>query len=636
MKIKKVNDEITSSLDKMVKDRKIFHKQRIDLHHGLRKMRFLRLKQRPPKQFAELFGNNTINAPIAFRHVQTVIGGIAKHRPKWNFIMRNPGETDLQAQGERWAGLAWQYMERKAQKPLYWKWVDSVVADSIGVLKFSRHAWEDFPAMNKEEEEAAYYNRVGKFLNTRPECPVKMRVVDPLTVLYPTYEWEPGDPLETGFRSLRDTMRTLRITPVNGNMSALRVVEMGEPYPEYEVPNIPDASVEVSELWTEDSVYVGFLGNWVEIENPYNGIKPYVITGGTPTSSNDPALEFVSTLFPFQRIQPWTDMLITAMVAWAMGATNPMLVTARRAGPGVSGSQETAIEEIPWGKHVDLGIGGEADFKVPPDVGNSVKGAIELMTTMMDRSSLSPAASGFMGTRTAGLAITSAVENSLAMLIPTIDNMQVGLSEAMKMIFRFITDVIKAPVYVSGFEMLESNGYKKSAGILKWGPEECGKVLDVLVDVKRDTTQDEIGKGTHAAFMRDKGLWSEEHAMLYSGVEDTVRERKNILKDMARHHPIVEQYLATMAVSEEPPLALILQQALGQAPMDGNPAAGPASAGGQPWPATGPMGPALQGGSGEGNGNTPGPAPMRGGRPVGSSTALPRGPNQGNPTAGRR
>lgn len=627
--IKKTSDQVSSSLGKLVRDRKSFHSQRIKLHHGLRKMRFLRARQRPPKQFQDLFGQNMISAPIAFRHVQTVVGAIAKHRPKYNLIMKNPGETDMRSEGERFHTMALQYFERKAKKPLYWKWVDSIVADSIGVLKFTRHAWEDYPEPKEDETEDEYIARCNKFLQGQAECPLRMRLVDPLTTLFPTYEWEPGDVLETGFRSIRDTLRQLRVAPIGGNLGALRIVEMGEPYPEDEVPNLPDAAVEVSELWTPNSVYVGMAGQFFEMENPYEGIIPYVITGGAPTSSSDPALEFISSLFPFQRLQPWSDMLITAMVAWAMSATNPVLATSRKPGPGITGSTETAIEDIPWGKNLDLGLGGEANFLTPPDVGNSIKGSIELMMTMMDRSSLSPAVSGYMGTRTAGLAMSSAVENALAMLIPTVDGMKVGLGDVAKMVDDFITKVIKAPVYVSGYEMLESNGYKRDVGLLKRGPKEVAATLDILVDIKRDSTMDEISKGGHAAFMRDKGLWSEERAMLYSGVDDVPRERKNILKDMARKHPIVQQYLAMIATSEEPPLAALMQETINPDTVQG-----PAYPGPTPFPGVGDMGPELQ--EEEAEPVDTGPAPRRGGRSAGTPSVGKRGPNQTNSPSGRR
>ncbi len=626
-KIKPVSQRVSGSLSSLVLDRKSFHRQRILLTHGLRKLRFLRNEQKPPKQFMKLFGKESITVPLAHKHVQTVVGAIAKHRPVYKFVMRQV-DDELRGEGERWATLFWQQMERRARKPLYWKWVDSIVADGMGVIKFTRHPWENFPERTENESEEEYLEKASGFLGQTPEVPLHARVVDPMTVFFPTYEWEPGDFMESGQRSITKTMRSLGITPEDGSMTNFRIVEMGEPYPEQEVPLIPDVTIEVSEIWTEDKVYFGFQENWFEYENPYNGIIPYVVTGGATTSSNDPALEFMSSLFPFQKLGPWTDAMVTSMVAWAMSVSNPILTTSRKPGPGITPNSETAIEEIPWGKHLDLGVGGEAGFASPPDIGNSMKEGIDLMTSLMDKSTLSPAASGFLGTRTAGLALSTAVEQALAMLIPTIDNMQMGMAESMKMVHRFINEVIKAPVYVSGFEALEGNGFKKEVGLLKWGPDDTSKVLDILVDIKKDTTQDEVSKGTHAAFMRDKGIWTEERAMLYSGVDDVAQERKGIMKDRARKHPVVEQYLAMQAVAEEPPLAAILQKALGEE--EGgileDTVQGPAEDGPTPFPGVGDSGPSLQ--------NSP--APTRGGRPKGSASAIPRGPGRTNPSPADR
>ncbi len=111
--------------------------------------------------------------------------------------------------------------------------------------------------------------------------------------------------------------------------------------------------------------------------------------------------------------------------------------------------------------------------------------------------------------------------------------------------------------------------------------------------------------------------------MLFSGVEDIERERINILKDMARKHPLVLQYLAQQATAEEPPLAALFAQAV-------EAQEGGAAPGGGEQPTNG------GGGGGQGGNDPVGAPPQRGGRPSGSPSALPKGPNQGNPQAGRR
>jgi hypothetical protein len=620
-KITPVTGQVQAGLDALVRERKIFHEQRIKLGHGLRKMRFLRNPQKPPKQFQAIFGSNSISAPLAFRHVQTVTGAIAKHRPSYHMVMNDPNNLELQSRGQRWSALMDQQMERQAQKPLWWKWVDNIVADGVGIRKFSRHTWEDFPKPEEDETDDAYTARIEQFLYQRPPCPLRSRIVDPLTVFFPTYEWEPGDVLETGYRSMKETMRSLRIAPINGNITTLKILEYGEPYPIDEVPLIPHGTMEVSELWTKDNVYFGVAGSWFEMENPYSGIIPYVITGGITTGNNDPSLEFMSTLFPFQRLQPWADVMLTAMVAWALTATNPILVTGKTPGPGVTGSQDAAIEEIPWGQNLDVGLGGVANFMVPPDVGPSIKGGIELVTSLMDRAALSPVVTGNIGPRSAGLAVAGAVENALAMLLPIVENMQIGKAEEAKMTFEFIKKVIKTPVHVSGFEMREEKGFKKEAETLFFGPEDVKGVADILVSMKQGSLAEDIQRGTHAAFMMEKGIWSEERAMLYSGVEDISKERNDKLKDNARRHPIVQQYLATQAVSDEPVLNALMEQAMQQEQSDF-----------QPNPEQTPMPEDMQSGAG----NFPGPAPRRGGRPTGSPSAGKKGPNQTNAYAGRR
>lgn len=618
--MKRVNDHISGNLDQLVLERKKMHDQRIKLHHGLRSLRFLKNIQSPPKQFQKLFGSESINAPLAFRHIQTVTGAIAKNRPKHHLIMKDPLDKERQSLGERWLGLNDQYMERSSRKPIYWKWVDSVVADSIGVLKWTRHDWKDIPEPNPDEEEDSYVKRVGQWLNETPEIPLKLRVVDPLTILFPTYEWEPRDVLEVGKRSVKDVLVQLRIAPSRGNINNLRLLEVGEPYPEWELPYVPTGAIEVAELWQSDYLYVGIAGQWFELENPYQGIIPYEITGGYTTASNDPALEFISAIFPFQKLGPWADTMLTAMVGWSMAASNPILATWREPGQGVTGNQEIAINEIQWGKQLDLGLGGRAQFLEVPDVGRGMKDGIELMMSLQDRSSLSPAASGFMGTRTAGLAMQGAVENALAMFTSTIDNMQMGWASAAKKHYEFIKKVIGIPVYVSGFELTESQ--KKVTGLLKWGPKDVDSVLDILVDIKRDDTSELIQRGQHSAFMTERGLWSEERSMLWSGVDDIQKEQKQIMKEKTMKNPMIQQYLAQQAIADEPPLAAIYSQMTAQE-SPGSPAGEPPE-------------PTEEGGGNQVEGNSMRPAPARGGKPAGMPTAIARGPNGTNPAPVRR
>lgn len=623
--MKRASDQVSGSLNQLVQERKKMHDQRIKLHHGLRSLRFLKNIQSPPKQFAKLFGSESINAPLAFRHVQTVTGAIAKNRPKHHLVMKDPLDKERKSLGERWLNLNDQYLERYSGKPIFWKWVDSVVADSIGVLKWTRHDWKDMPAIKDGEEEEQYVKRVGQWIKGTPTIPLKLRVVDPLTVLFSTYEWESRDVLEVGKRSLKDCLVQLRIAPTQGNISNLRLLEVGEPYPEYEIPYIPSGAIEVSELWTEDKLYIGIAGQWFELENPYEGIIPYEITGGYTTASNDPALEFISALFPFQKLGPWADTMLTAMVGWSMAASNPILATWREPGQGVTGSQEVALNEIQWGKQLDLGLGGRAQFLEVPDVGRGIKDGIELMMNLQDRASLSPAASGFMGTRTAGLAMQGAVENALAMFTSTIDNMQMGWANVAKKHYAFIEKVIGIPVYVSGFELTESQ--KKVTGLLKWGPNDVNKVLDVLVEIKRDDTGELIQRGTHGKFMHESGLWSEERSMLFSGIDDVEKERKQILKEKAMRNPMVEQYLVGAAIADEPPLAALYQE-LTAADNPGSPPGTP------PEPDSQSSGNQTnRGGEAVGEGF---PAPQRGGRPAGMPTAEPRGPNRVNPQNTRR
>lgn len=628
-KIKPVSSAVMGSLQSLVIDRKITHEQRIKLAHGFRRLRFMKGRTRPPKQFQAIMGKNPPNMPTAWRHVQTIVGAVAKHRPQPKIILLDEVDIERKERGEKFLRLFDQFVERQANRAIHWKWIDNIIADGMGVKKWTRHPWKSFPDQRDNESEEEYLNRVGKFFYTKPLVPLRVRTVDPLTVFFPTNEWEPQDVLELSYRSLRDSLIQLRIAPRSGSLSSLRLLEAGEPYPRDEIPNIPHGSMEVTEFWTENTVYYGIAGQWFEMENPYSGIIPYEITWGYPTGSSDPALEFVSALYPFMKLGPWGDMMVAALVGWAMTATNPILTTWRDPIPNsLASEQETAITEIPWGKNVDLGIGGRAQFISPPDIGTSMKEGIETILSLQDRSALAPVVSGFLGTRTAGLAINSAVENAISFLEPVIDNIQIGQSNYYKKTLDFVSKVIKAPVYVSGFDFIEGGGTRKIESLIKWEPKDTNKVLDVLCDLKKDTLQDEITKGQHAAFMMEKGIFSKDRAMEWGGVEDVAAENRKMLKDAVRANPIVQQYLAQAAVQDEPPLAAMLEQAMSAqgGAMEGAPEGAPVEE---------PMMEEVGGGQG---GMTPEgmPAGLRGGKTAGAPSVVPRGPNRVNPTPVRR
>lgn len=615
--IREVGDKRQAILDSILKERKQLHETRVKYIHGLRRLRFMRNQNKPPRQLQAILGKESPSLPLAFKHVQNVVGAIARHRPVPHLIMRDDNDDETKFRGAQWCDLVMQQQERMAGKPLYWKWVDNVIADGMGVFKLTRHQWKDFPEPEDDETDESYAEKVEQFYARKNGPPFRLRTVEPHTIFLPQYEWEPQDIMEISTRSLRETVRALRVVPTNQSLKSFRVLGENEPYPEDEVPNIPAGTVEVAEIWTPDMVAFGLMGKWFTMDNPYNGIVPYVTTGGATTGSSDPALEYVSTLFPFQRSQPFADMMVSSMIGWAILSVNPIIWTRRRPGPGVTGSQEVAIEEIHWGKHMDLGVGGELGVATVPDVGPSIRSALEIMVELMDRSSLSPAASGYAGTRTAGLAIAEAVDNALGQFAGTMDNMQNGISELYKKMFSFV-ELGGGPTYASGFVFEDGKGGKrKQAGLVKWGPEDVDATLDILAEVKKESLQELISKGTHAAFMRDKALWTQERSMLFSGVEDTRKEEIGILRDMVKKHPIVQQYLAGKAIADEQPLAALYQQAL-EAEQGGAPPEEP------------------QGGGGGGGGAPVQRAPQRGGRPKGSSSAIPRGPNRTNPQAGRR
>jgi hypothetical protein len=494
--------------------------------------------------------------------------------------------------------------------------MDSLIGDGGAVVKALRLPWSGFPTQTAGEDGAAYAKKVKEFLQKKPQQPFVARVVDLATFYPPLSEWGGGEVVEHGIRPTRPTLESLRLH--GDSVSTLARLPDEVPYPVGQVHGF-GTTIEVSEIWNDEVCAIVIGGSKVmAFENIYRRV-PYEWTPGITTSSYDPALEGVSLTFGLQYLQPWIDTMLAIIAAWSILGGNPIMWTSQDPVQGMTPSKEFAVKDIPFGKWIDFGVGGKGGYMEPPGVGQAINQAVEMMVNLADRVSLSPISAGFIGTRTPGLAISAAMEAATANLTSAVDNAQMLLANVMKMLWGYVRDVVKAPVYVNGLVLEEGEGARRgkyNEAVL--GPSDIDKLQDLLCELQAQSLQDNIAAGTHAVFMNRNRVWSMDRSRRFSGVEAPEKEEQQIIRETVRQLPEVLQYIAMRAMGGQAPLQAIMEQALA-AGQEGGAEAEPGRAEGE-TPAAGPE-------------NIGGPAPRGGGRPSGSpkqpggrrSTHQPRG-----------
>ncbi len=311
--------------------------------------------------------------------------------------------------------------------------------------------------------------------------------------------------------------------------------------------------MQVEEVWTEEFIFyrLGNMGT-VKFRNDF-GFIPYAWANGETSSHNDPALEGLSVIFPMLGLEPWVQMLMGVLASWSIIGGTPILKITTDA--SVQNAGGGAVSDIPLGKQVDLGPGKDMSFVVPPPVGREVLEFINLLIDFIDRAGITPLASGNIGTRTPGMTFAAALEAAAGKLLPLQANLESVFSEVVRMSWMTIDKVIKQPIHVTGSGLVEGGalrGKRKGRGRFIIDPKDINGYYDVAATLKMETLQDEITKGTHAAFMNAHNLWGRRRAMKFSGVDDIEEEEEDIAVDELMQTPLMKAQVVQRAMSESP------------------------------------------------------------------------------------
>jgi hypothetical protein len=521
--------------------------------HHLRKLRFMKLQSRAPKPFQRVLSGG-LRSPLSYRLVQTVVGMICRERPQFKRLPMNKEDRDAASRLQASADPLLQDLERLARKPLYWHGVDALVADGRAVAKGYRDAWTQFPDQGDEEPDPDYNRRVAEFILQGSSHPLRLRMVDTLNFKVPQVEYEPPFVLETGKRPTMGVAESFGLR--FGTNNRIEVLPDATAFHTLELPSGLPATIDVEELWTPDTVYVRIAGQVFKADNDL-GFIPYEWASGETSSNPDVSLQNLSILYPFAGVEPWLNSMLTILASWGVIGGTPILFTSRKLPPGAGGVPDTqpTISDIPLGKRVDLGIGGEIGFVQPPPVGREVLEFIQFLVQFLDRAGLPEVAYGALGSRTPGTAFQGALEQALAKVNPIVTSAERFFADIVRMQWR-ITEIVGKPIVVTGTGVQAKDMLRRRRlGRFVVNPRDIHGYYDLHAKLRVGNTQDQISRGMHAAFMRDKKLWSRDRAMEYAGVDDPWDEFKTITRDMLEESPLVQQITLTEALKQEPEIA---------------------------------------------------------------------------------
>lgn len=592
--------KVGTSIKGLIQDRRSFYQEAKHVMHQIRRRRLLRHKPFVPKAYQRrLGGERAVKLPVMYRLIQESVAKASRKPPRVEAV-------PLDGRDRRLAndyGKAMSLLLSSFGMRFFYKFLYNLFGDGLAVTKTQVGPWAGFPLPQDQEDLGVYNARAQQFLAENP-LPFYVRTVDPLTCYPPIEDYrDDGVFVEHGYRRMSELQYHLNLRfGTSGTLVPNDRVPQGKTYDELELPPGSLNMVETSEVWTKKDVAIVIQGQsdvWL-FDNP-TGELPYAWSWADPTGVEDPTNVGMSVAFPLYYITPWIDTMVATMAAWSLFAA-PTPYTTQDPIQGVRPTQEYRIESYEPGMMYHFPTGRRPGVLSPPDVGAQVQGFLNFLVEGAERGGLPGLVSGTgIGTRLPALTFQAAFEAAIDRLRPAVAQGEEALAATLRKCGN-IVGMYDENVSVNGDEYkTDSMEGPKTRRWAKIRPAEARKGRRLVVTLGLDSTQDLIAKGTHAVFMKQSGMWSEDRAMRFAGVEDTQGEGDLIIGDTARR--AVLPALIQAAIASDPDLAALAQQQ-----------AGGTSAG------------AEGGGGRKQKGEPNGP---RGGRPKGMPTQRPRGRREG-------
>lgn len=591
-----MNPTEQSLVSRTINNQRRVYDEMVTVTKQIRKVRALRIQTRTPKTFQKLVGWGVRN-PLPWALVQTINGMIAKGVPQFDRIPLNPEdptERDLAAQ---LAASAWPLIQTYGnmhKKDYFYLGCDQLTGDGIGSFKFRRQTLKGYPKApdgepTNSKEWGDYNAAVAEFLSDpRSPNPFSISQVDSAT-FWPDRQEEPEYVVEYGYKPLAPTLMGLGLKP-NGRggfrelsdeeqASILSRSDMpkGAMFSEQMQPSGMGNNMVMSEVWTNDFCYVQIGGQYFKYENEFGEI-PYVWRYGMSTSIPDPALERVSTVFPFFALDPYINTVLTGLLAWGIMASMPVAVITQQPTNANALDSNQANVDIPLGQMIRLAPGQDFEFKTPPNMGTEAVNVLNMMLSFYDRAGVTSMARGNIGTRTPGSSFTAALEAAGDMVGPIQESLAGLLVDIVRFSWKAATN-LNVPLNITGYSLADTGKKGERARIIV-DPKMINNYYDLHCELQSFSDQEKMARGQFAALMIDKKLWSWERGAKYAGVQNPEAERKMIAEDTVRNSPEYQQLLIAGSLSEDPMMAqaMVMVQAqmaaagAGGVPPEGAPA----------------------------------------------------------------
>lgn len=571
--IRKASAGVRDAIYKEVQNRRSLYMERDTVMHRLRRYRLMRHKVYVPKAYQrQLGGERGIKMPITYRLVQTAVNAVAKAAP--TVFVEPINATDQRPADElgRALNLLLQALENQSHVPFLYSLYYNLFGDGLGVTKTQRGPWAGFPLPEMTSDEqiddpAGYIEKVEEFLANNP-LPFVTRTVDPLTFYPPLDEYGRGVCMESGWRSFREVLQSLRLIPAktSGGLTFQRIPD-DKPWADLEFPPGIPPTMRVDEVWTKDECGVVIQGSqdvWI-FENP-TGQLPYTWGFAEPTGVHDPTNVGMSVVYPLYYLAPWIDTMVGVMTAWALFAA-PTPYTTQDPIPGLPPTKDQKIEMFNPGKMYHFPTGRKPGILAPPPVGDSVLGFLNFLIEAADRGGLPALVSGSgVGSRLPALTFQAAFEAATDRLQPAVQSAQHVIAGTLRKMLDIVGES-DIPVKVNGWDYeADPDNKRRSWAVIR--PAEARKQRPITVTLAVDSTQDLIAKGTHAQFMVSAQLMDIAAAMRFAGIKDVQKMKDGIAADTAWRAALPA--LAQAILNQDPDFqALQAQQAEQEAAAEG-------------------------------------------------------------------
>lgn len=457
---------------------------------------------------------------------------------------------------ERWDQAAIDQMDKSTSENTIYEDTKALIRDGESVIKVVDRpsAWANFPERKAREKADEYSRRVDKFKRDAP-FPIAWRAVDRLSMLFGDGEYGDDWCLEYGEYPLPYLGRRYGMV-TDESQGRRRLVNPqnvlgGKPKPEGFLATSHGHSVKV-EYWDQDWWHVVIDGEdapGFPKENPY-GALPYF---------RSKAADSESMLYSLMFLVPGLDALITMKMNWAyLGAyPNPVVKTVPNALQGLDAlplGDDGQPSKVQWkpGKLMELPIGKELEFLIPPPVGRDLDELIIIMRGLIDVAGIPSVFRGVGGSDQAGYAINQLMQAAaLAFRLATLGQ-QNKYEKAFEFIHRrLIPYRFKQTVHVFTTGK-ESSGYVglKPEGTVTQSEAPVDKLGPVRFSFKPILPTDEQARWMIANQLVNakKPLWSRRYALEQNQVEDPEGMAEEIWVEQALEDPAIKGQIVQQAL----------------------------------------------------------------------------------------